>query len=663
MTEIIQEKFSTLHEEIRSIDSWKEKFFFHYQNVLEEITSLDMIPSGFLLRMVNFSKEAKSRKLKIACVGEFSRGKTEIINALFFSKGSSGRFLPSGTGQTTMCPVEISGVSEGEKGFFRLLPIASRSMDISIEKLKKANSAWKNVSFDKELQKSLSILTETICVPVEEAKKIGLCPPAKHSLKNEKSTCPPCGLGKVLIPKWRHAELVLPHEILSSGISILDTPGLNAIGAEPELTFGMIAEADLILFVLSIDTGVTQSDLSVWEQYIKKNPNQIKIVALNKIDMLWDELRNPEEIEKEIEEQRKITAKRLGIDVEQISTISGQKALIGKIKQEAEMVEKSGIKNLESMISEKISPLQISWIRKRCESSIIPILQDQERMLSDSIYALEAQLENLQSLKNRASEKIPAMIEKHKKSLENFHKDRKEFEEKRNRFLKITEKKLLENLSTDRFDLIISNAKGEMLSAWTTAGIVERFRIFFNESISYFDLALEGAKEVSKEISSEYENLQKRYRLPSLSTISYAIMPRRAELISMAENYERFGMMLEIAVNTQNAVVRKAFLTVAVKVRDFVVETRQDAESWMEETMHAMENQLEIFQKRSEEELSSLESLSKTMSDIDVRIEKIEEKIHAEKAKKEKWLKIYSAFIDHLGIQNNSSKEEFFVSA
>jgi hypothetical protein len=60
----------------------------------------------------------------------------------------------------------------------------------------------------------------------------------------------------------------LPHPLLAQGLVILDTPGLNAIGTEPELTLSLLPNAHAVLFILAADTGVTQSDLTVWREHI-----------------------------------------------------------------------------------------------------------------------------------------------------------------------------------------------------------------------------------------------------------------------------------------------------------------------------------------------------------------------------------------------------------
>src|ERR1700704_1537622 len=89
--------------------------------------------------------------------------------------------------------------------------------------------------------------------------------------------------GKVEIPCWRHALINYPHPLLKKGLVILDTPGLNALGTEPELTLSMIPSAHAVLFLLAMDTGVTKSDLEVWQTHVQ-NATTRRIAVLNKID-------------------------------------------------------------------------------------------------------------------------------------------------------------------------------------------------------------------------------------------------------------------------------------------------------------------------------------------------------------------------------------------
>ncbi len=614
---------SPILSSLESFALWRAEAADSLHQLAELTSELGLLPGGSILRIENQAFAMEQDTLRLAVVGEFSRGKSELINALFFADMRQ-RFLPTSSGQTTMCPVEIRGAPQGRPGL-QLLPISSRSMDVSIEKLKRAGSAWTRMAWEADSKASgsrLKVLTETICVPIEEARRLGLCPPLNRVSKNRENTvCPSCGLGKVLIPRWRHAMLFLPHPILDAGLTVLDTPGLNAIGAEPELTFSMLAEAEAVIFLLGVDTGVTQSDLIIWEQYLKKNTKQRQLVVLNKIDTLWDELRDPFEIAEEIELQAERTATRLGIDRAQVIPVSGQKGLLARIRGDVDLLERSGMPELERAVADLLIPARRQQLAQQGQQLEQQILAEQQVLLQDQAQQLGKQIAELIDLKERSSEKVPKLLRQHQHRLSQFEEDRQQFELRKRAFQELVQELLLLPLSTSTFDLLISNAKSEMLSAWTTAGIVERFHSFFAEAIRQFDAALAGAERVNEEIAKEYAGLQGRYALPALGTLPYAMLPRRAELLAMAESYERFGMMLEIAVNTQSAVVRKAFLTVAGKVRDYIVETRRDAQAWVDEVMGVLNQYLESYQDKAQEELRALERISKTLDSIDTRVE------------------------------------------
>ena len=79
--------------------------------------------------------------LNVAFVAEFSRGKSELINAIFFSDYRQ-RVLPSSAGRTTMCPTELYYTST-RRPSLRLLPIDTKTREGSIADFKRDADAWK----------------------------------------------------------------------------------------------------------------------------------------------------------------------------------------------------------------------------------------------------------------------------------------------------------------------------------------------------------------------------------------------------------------------------------------------------------------------------------------------------------------------------------------
>src|SRR5258706_10269974 len=76
------------------------------------------------LRIYDLIESVRNDRMTLAFVAEFSRGKTELINAMFFSEFKQ-RLLPSSIGRTTMCPTEIF-FDPLEEPYMRLLPIETR---------------------------------------------------------------------------------------------------------------------------------------------------------------------------------------------------------------------------------------------------------------------------------------------------------------------------------------------------------------------------------------------------------------------------------------------------------------------------------------------------------------------------------------------------------
>ena len=87
--------------------------------------------TGILLNIINC---LQSDRIAPAFVAEFSRGKTELINALFFAE-TGARLLPSAPGRTTMSPTELFW-DEKNGSYIRLLSIETRLEDISLAELK-----------------------------------------------------------------------------------------------------------------------------------------------------------------------------------------------------------------------------------------------------------------------------------------------------------------------------------------------------------------------------------------------------------------------------------------------------------------------------------------------------------------------------------------------
>ena len=127
MIEILQTKVNEYQE-------WRSNLtntISAYRDWLAKSERMDAVQA---LRLYDMLETLKSNQLVMAILGEFSRGKTETIYALFFADFNQ-RLIPSEPGRTTKCPSEIFWDTREEHSI-KLLPIETRVSDDSLTHLK-----------------------------------------------------------------------------------------------------------------------------------------------------------------------------------------------------------------------------------------------------------------------------------------------------------------------------------------------------------------------------------------------------------------------------------------------------------------------------------------------------------------------------------------------
>ena len=174
--------------------------------------------------------------------------------------------------------------------------------------------------------------------------------------------------GAVDIPCWRHAIINFPHPLLQQGLVILDTPGLNAIGTEPELTLNLLPNAHAVLFILAADAGVTKTDLEVWNQHLAGTDQAQKagrIVILNKIDGLWDDLKSSATSTPKSSARCVRSARLLDIPPSQVFAVSAQKALSAKVNGDDALLARSRVPDARGRAVAQADPRQARHRRRR----------------------------------------------------------------------------------------------------------------------------------------------------------------------------------------------------------------------------------------------------------------------------------------------------------
>ncbi|MDE2370416.1 MAG: dynamin family protein [Burkholderiales bacterium] len=399
---------SPIAASLDELASWRAALDRHLARLGQALVEQDLLDDGDAARLAGLRDRLGSDKLVLAFVAEFSRGKSELINAIFF--GDSGRrVLPATPGRTTMCPVELRH-DRGHPPRLALLPIETRLRGLSLAELRPRDEHWQIVTLDPgdphALAQALGAVTRTQRVSVEQAAALGFWSDA-HPEDNP----PQAADGSVEVPAWRHAVINYPHPLLERGLVVIDTPGLNAVGAEPELTLGLLPTAHAVVFVLGADTGVTRSDLTIWREHLGQASLETFIV-LNKIDTLVDPLASAEAVAAQIERQREITAETLTVPVQRVFALSARDALAARVDGNAAALQASRLPPLEQALVAELLPRRRQLLLQSALDVIEQLRGVAARRLADRRRQQAEQLLELRGLRGKSGAKLRMMIER-----------------------------------------------------------------------------------------------------------------------------------------------------------------------------------------------------------------------------------------------------------
>ncbi len=215
---------------------------------------------------VTAKKSWIAQKTTIAFVGEFSAGKTSIVNRILSQDNPDVPTLPVSTKATTAIPTYIAG-----------------GVGIS----------YRFVSPDNKLK----------LIKEETFRRV--CKEVLDQVKGVSS------LIKYFVMTYKNPNL--------TGLSILDTPGFNSNDPEDaQRTIDVINECDALFWVFDVNAGtVNHSSISLIKEYLKKP----LYVVINKIDT------KPETEVNKVEQLIRKTLRDEGVSVQQFIRFSGKEPL------------------------------------------------------------------------------------------------------------------------------------------------------------------------------------------------------------------------------------------------------------------------------------------------------------------------------------------------
>lgn len=338
------------------------------------------------------SMKVNNDTFKIMVIGDFSNGKSTVINSLLGED-----VLPAYARPTTAV---INEVKHGEKKeaiiYFRN-PIPEQLPE-SISPKAMEHMQKYNMQDIPPLKINYDEIEDYVVIPMGEDPKEML-----------------------LESPFEKVELFWPLKMLEDGVEIIDSPGLNESETREKVTMDYLSKADAILFVLRADKLCGKDEMYFVENYLKEFGFTDPFFVVNYFDLIK---------EKEKDGIKKFAEMKLSeFTTNPIYFMSAQQALDGTINDDDELIEKSGIKpfvgHLTSYLTNDKGKIKLSQpareLKRIHNKTLHEVIPQQKKMLDSSLDDVKAryettkpQLDTLKQKKEQIVSKLRLRIEQSK---------------------------------------------------------------------------------------------------------------------------------------------------------------------------------------------------------------------------------------------------------
>ncbi|PAV25453.1 GTPase [Tamilnaduibacter salinus] len=571
----------SLSQQVEAYHDWKKELIRQIARYRLWLQDNDLFSEDVSDRIRHGLELLVEDELTLAFVGEFSRGKTELINALFFA-GYGQRMLPSEAGRTTMCPTELFFDRNRNRNYLQLLPIDTRREEPSLQQLRREDAWWEHHELDTSspdtMREVLSEVARVRSVSVREARELGF---DEKMLESD-----PEHNDNVLIPAWRSARISIQHPLFERGLRILDTPGLNALGSEPELTISMLPAAHAVIFLLSADTGVTASDMTIWKEHIATEDSDHRagrFAVLNKVDMLWDDLEGESHSQDAIRRVQRDTARHLNITPDDVVPVSAKQGLHGRVRDNQSLFDHSGLGNLEDLIVDRILQYKEDLITQSLINDLVGMLQNSQAAMQSRLSSMREELDACRE--HRVDrEALKRLAERSQQDYDFYY--RKLITLRSSRRLMQSQGDLLADMvSQERFDQHVSKIRHLMGSSWTTPGLSRAMDHFFERLENDFNNLLMEGRLAEKMVGSIYRRYNEDNRTRHLEPIPLRAGRHLIALRDLRRKADRFRRNPRNLLSGQNRLIQRFFNVMVTEARRLHERVRADVDRWPREAL------------------------------------------------------------------------------
>ncbi len=631
-------------ERLADLHSWRIGLATQIERVTDFLRTHHFLTPNLEAALEDSREQAASQRVTVAFIAEVSRGKSELINALFFSD-LGRRLLPSGPGKGTRCVTELR-FDRNVQTSVRLLPVETRESPKRFDELMKDESVWRTTLFDADNPDS----TARALAALSETKRITLSDAVAWGLHGEGVAVPAGESNYILVdvPRWRHAIVNFPHPLLDAGLVIIDTPGLAAFVSEPEFARQRVPNADAIVLVLDAIEGVTKADLAIWRDHLgggrhfrdraNEKSNQSRLVVLNKIDAIkidenLDAAEANQQLLRELDKGVQQAADMLRIEPIRVIPVSARLGLAGKLNGDTDKALRGRLYQLERGLAAALPTNRQDALHADIVATLSNALETAQASLDGDRFDTLDGLRNLTLLREK-NEKLTASII----SQASVRHDRLDAAMREFKSIKNVHTTLAADLATivdvtsAKQDAV--RAKRAISSSLLPGKTFDTVKYYFAETREKLHALESKIDEIRNLYHSITERLRRDFDLDIFDAHPFATQRFHTELEKAREKAEaEFTKTSNLLVRRGGALAEQFDEIIASRVLHIFEIASRESTTWMRGLYSSVEGPLEALKKGTFEHSANVEKFKSAELDLAERIAEMQARLDALKRK------------------------------
>jgi hypothetical protein len=380
----------------------------------------------------------------------------------------------------------------------------------------------------------------------------------------------------------------------------------------------MIPNAHAVMFLLAIDTGVTRSDLEVWQKYVIPSGAR-SIAVLNKIDLMWDDMKSTADIARDIERQVEQTAALLALPRTQVMAISAQKALLARILGDAGLIAKSGIYQLEQLLASEIIPAKRAILRDAVQREIGGMVEASRATVANQLVAALTELKQFTSLSGKNRNMVQAMVKRLEADQAGYRAAVQTFRTSSNAVVGRGDE-LLKQLDAAAIERILNKDREFIEGAWTTAGLWKSIQILIQYFTTVSSKMLNLSNQITRLVDMTYVHFHESFGFAKLSPLHLNLEKHSLSMASLRETVKQFCHDPVNVAKYKDFVVDRFYEVLVGQARQIFEATRVDVETWLKGALKPLDMQIKSHEQVLAKRIENLKKIRDNLSSIEERI-------------------------------------------